>query len=419
MTTSPQFVGLRALGSLYHGVRRWSTVVARVRERTGSRVADASIMMPAMPPRRPPHDDDSSDSLPGTIDGLNPDDPGVRLLGRELATIDPQELLLVHCGDLASVRPGATRLILDVRERLGSRHSCVADVAAKSPISASSFSQAALWPRAHLGKDFSERCLAIATLAVHEGGRVLCAVRKQKGGKSLGRTMKALLGEGNVEVIERERGYHLWVGHRGADCDLALVEELLDRSYAFELAIGLAEPLALIGRPGVFSRRGVDGGTQALLEVLAAVADADMRAQLPAPTRVIDLCAGIGPLALTAARRWPTAQVVAVESNLRASALIRENAERNQLGDRVQVIEHDGLPSGLAKADLALLNPPTHADPHTLTRLLDLRASLNPGGRLLVVVNRAHPTVDILQQQLGAEVRGGERDGYFVLEARW
>ena len=40
-------------------------------------------------------------------------------------------------------------------------------------------------------------------------------------------------------------------------------------------------------------------------------------------------------------------------------------------------------------------------------------------GRLLVVVNRPHPTVDILQEQLGAVVRGGERDGYFVLEARW
>jgi 16S rRNA G1207 methylase RsmC len=357
--------------------------------------------------------------LPGTIDGLNPDDPGVRLLGRELAPIDPRELLLVHCGDLPGLRPGATRLILDVREPEGSRHSCVADVAAGSPISEPRFMRAAVWPRAHLGKDFSERCLAIATLAVREGGRVLCAVRKQKGGKSLARTMKALLGEANVEVVERERGYHLWVGHRGPDCDLALIEELLARSYEFELGIGLAEPLALIGRPGVFSRRGLDDGTRALLEVLAAVADADARAGRAAPQTVIDLCAGIGPLALTAARRWPRAQVIAVESNLRASALIRENAERNRLGDRVEVVEHDGLPSGLGKAELALLNPPTHADPHTLTRLLDLRSSLDRDGRLLVVVKRPHPTVDILQQQLGAVVRGGERDGYFVFEARW
>lgn len=366
----------------------------------------------------PEHDD----SPPGTIDGLNPDDPGVRLLGRELAAIDPRELLLVHCGDLPGLRAGATRLILDVRERFGSPHSCVADVGASSPISDSRFTHAALWPRAHLGKDFSERSLAIATLALREGGRVLCAVRKQKGGKSLARTMKALLGEHAVEVIERERGYHLWVGQRGPDCDLALAHELLERSYEFEVGVGLSEPLRMIGRPGVFSRRELDGGTRALLGVLAAVADADARADLPEPERVIDLCAGLGPLALSAARRWPKARVLAVESNLRASALIRENAERNGLGDRIIVAEHDGMPSGhteFRKADLVLLNPPTHADAHTLTRLLDLRGWLNPEGRLLVVVNRPHPTVDILQDQLGAVVRGGERDGYYVLEARW
>ena len=378
-----------------------------------------------MPRRRPSPEqlEEHDDSPPGSIDGLNPEDPGVRLLGRELASVDPHELLLVHCGDLPGLQAGATRLVLDVREPIGSAHRCVPDVGARSPIEASGFAAAALWPRAHLGKDFSERGLAIATLALREGGRVLCAVRKQKGGKSLARTMKALLGEANVQVIERERGYHLWVGTRGPDCDLALAEELLARSYEFEVAAGLGEPLRLLGRPGVFSRRGLDAGTQALLAVLAAVADADDRARLAPPRRVIDLCAGLGPLGLSAARRWPTARVLAVESNLRAGALIRENAERNGLATRVEVIEHDGMPSGASEsfrgADLALLNPPTHADPHTLTRLLDLRGWLGPGGRLLVVVNRPHPTVDILQEQLGAVVRGGERDGYFVLEARW
>ncbi|MFV8750592.1 class I SAM-dependent methyltransferase [Nannocystaceae bacterium ST9] len=362
--------------------------------------------------------DEHDDSPAGTIDGLNPDDPGVRLLGRELATSDPRELLLVHCGDLPGLRPGATRLILDVRERIGSQHSCVADVGEPSPIGEARFDQAALWPRAHLGKDFSERGLAIATLALREGGRVLCAVRKQKGGKSLARTMKALLGERNVEVVERERGYHLWVGRRGAQIDRALAEELLARRYAFDVG-----GLELTGRPGVFSRRELDAGTRALLAVLNAVADADARLGLPDPERVIDLCAGVGPLALSAARRWPNARVLAVESNLRASALIRENAERHDLSERVVVVESDGMPSGGAEqfrgADLALLNPPTHADPHTLARLLDLRRWLSSEGRLLVVVNRPHPTVDVLQQQLGATVRGGERDGYFVLEARW
>ena len=45
------------------------------------------------------------------------DDPGVRLLAAAVRNIDPRELLLVHSGPLPGLRPGATRLILDVRER--------------------------------------------------------------------------------------------------------------------------------------------------------------------------------------------------------------------------------------------------------------------------------------------------------------
>lgn len=376
-----------------------------------------------MPRRRPEPDaldDLDADEAPGTIDGLNPDDPGVRMLGRALARVDPRGVLLVHCGELPGVRAGATRLILDLRERVGAEHACVPDVAASSPIAAGQFEQAAIWPRAHLGKDFSERCLALACLALREGGRVLCAVRKQKGGKSLARTMKALLGEDAVEVIERERGYHLWAGRRGPDhaCDLALAEQLLALEYRFVVASGRGE-LELVGRPGVFSRRELDAGSAALLAVLAAVAEAEARSE-PTPRKILDLCAGVGPLGLAAAHRWPRAELLAVESNLRACALLRENAERNGMAGRVRVFEHDGLPRGdeLRGVDLALLNPPTHADPATLARLLDLRACLAPRGRALIVVKRAHPTVDLLAE-LGAVVRGGERDGYFVLEARW
>ncbi|HWB80747.1 MAG TPA: hypothetical protein VG755_37550, partial [Nannocystaceae bacterium] len=54
-------------------------------------------------------------------EGLREDDEGVLLLGHALAKVDPQALLLVHCGDLPGVPPGAARLILDVRERVDAR----------------------------------------------------------------------------------------------------------------------------------------------------------------------------------------------------------------------------------------------------------------------------------------------------------
>jgi 16S rRNA G1207 methylase RsmC len=350
---------------------------------------------------------------PGGLEGLNADDPGVHLLAKVARTIEPEALLLAHCGDLPGLRPGATRLILDVRERTGSPHFLIPDLGGTpAPFGDARFAAAMVWPRAHLGKDFSEACLAVGALGLREGGRLYCAVRKQKGGKSLGKTMGALLGE-EVEVIARDRGYHLWAGARGSSFDAELAEALATRSYEIrDPALG---ELVLDSRPGVFSRREIDGGTRALL----AVADALM-AREPAPARVLDLCAGIGPLALWAASRFELAEVLAVESNLRACALLRANAERNGLAARVHVCEHDGLPAvdTFGQVDLVLLNPPTHADAETLHRLLDVRAWLRAAGRLLLVVNRPQLAVRLLAE-LGAEIDGGERDGYFVLRARW
>jgi 16S rRNA G1207 methylase RsmC len=350
---------------------------------------------------------------PGGLEGLNSDDPGVHLLAKVARTIEPKSLLLAHCGDLPGLRPGATRLILDVRERTGSPHLLIPDLGGPAlPFGEARFAAAMVWPRAHLGKDFSEACLAVGALGLREGGRLYCAVRKQKGGKSLGKTMRALLGE-EVEVIARDRGYHLWTGARGAGFDAELAEQLSTRAYEIrDPALG---ELVLDSRPGVFSRRELDDGTKALL----AVADA-LLARETEPARVLDLCAGIGPLALWAASRFERAEVIAVESNLRACALLRSNAERNGLAASVHVCEHDGLPpvDTYAPVDLVLLNPPTHADGETLHRLLDVRAWLRPGGQALLVVNRPQLAVRVLDE-LGAEFDGGERDGYFVIRARW
>jgi|GEM_PF-1056526 len=381
-------------------------------------------------PRDAAPDDESP--APGGLDGLNPDDPGVRLLAQAVAKVDPRALLLAHCGDLPGLQAGATRLILDVRERTGSPHECLADrgrSAASDPLpfAAARFDAATVWPRAHLGKDFSEECLATAALGLREGGRLYCAVRKQKGGKSLGRTMRALLGDAMVEVGARDRGYHLWVGERGSSFDAELAASLTTRRYELSdpVLVGESGALSLVSRPGVFSRRELDGGTRALLTVTDALL---RREPSKPPTRVIDLCAGIGPLGLWAAARSSQTRVLAVESNLRACALIRTNAERAGVAGRLGVCEHDGMPGAaepsaaakpfVGRTELALLNPPTHADADTLVRLLDLRRWLAPGGRLLVVVNRPGRAVELLTQ-LGATIEGGERDGYYVLSATW
>jgi 16S rRNA G1207 methylase RsmC len=364
------------------------------------------------------------DRAPGGVDGLNPDDPGIRMLARAVVQLDPGALLLVHCGELPGLGADidTTRLILDVREHTGPH--CLADLGradahAPPAFGERRFDAAVVWPRAHLGKDFSEECLATAALGLRPGGRLFCAARKQKGGKSLARTMRALLGDAAVEVVARDRGYHLWVGERGPNLNMELATELTCQRY--ELRDPALGDLVLASRPGVFSRRELDAGTRALLAVADAVLDREGE-----PERVVDLCAGVGPLALWAAARSSAAQVLAVESNLRAAALARANAEANGLGDRVEVCTSDGMPepstagaaSFYGRTDLVLLNPPTHADPDTLLRLLDLQRWLAPGKRVLLVVNRPGRAVELLTR-LGATIDGGERDGYFVLSASW
>jgi 16S rRNA G1207 methylase RsmC len=387
----------------------------------GRRAAFTGAMLGAVAERlvRNPADSAGSAAEGAGIDGLNADDPGVRLLGEALRAVPPSELLLVHCGDLPSVSPGALRLILDVRERAGSVHRCVAEGLDVAPLRADAgFAAAAVWPRAHLGLDFTAFCLARGAAALREGGSLWCAVRKRKGGERIGEAMRALLG--NVEVRGRDRGYRLLESVRAdATFDAARARAWLDGRY--EIRDPLLAPLVLETAPGVFSRTAIDAGTAALIRHARAHAPA---ADAPVQ-RVVDLGAGVGPLALWAASRWPVAQVLAVESNSRAAALLARNAERAQLSGRVAVHLGDGLPGdGFAEfrsagADLALLNPPTHAPAAVLHRLVEgLSRWLRPGAPAWIVATRPGRVLQAVAACAGTATRH-DVDRYVVAEARW
>lgn len=341
------------------------------------------------------------------VDGLNPDDPGIALLAQAMAGRPLREILLVCCGDVPGVGPEATRLVLDVREREGAR-ARVVDV--DGSLGAEGFGDALVWPRPHLGKDFSVWCLARGALALRPGGTLWCAARKAKGAESLVEELRAMMGA--VEVAARDQGYRLVSAVRTDRFDEARARAAVAARYAIE---DPALPgLVLASAPGVFSRRELDGGTRQLLEHAAARASA--------PATVLDLGCGVGPLALWAATRWPAARVVAVDSNLRAVALARESAARHGLGARVHVLASDGLPSsapGLEPFSLALCNPPTHAEPEVLGRLAqDLRRWLAPGGVAMLVVSRPGRMTEQLARA-GARVEGFAYPRFTVLEARW
>jgi ribosomal protein L3 glutamine methyltransferase len=75
-------------------------------------------------------------------------------------------------------------------------------------------------------------------------------------------------------------------------------------------------------------------------------------------TRVLDLCTGNGSLAVLAAMAWPDVAVDAIDLSADALAVAAINVERHQLGDRIRLLQGDGLAPAQGPYDLILCNPP-------------------------------------------------------------
>jgi len=74
--------------------------------------------------------------------------------------------------------------------------------------------------------------------------------------------------------------------------------------------------------------------------------------------RVLDLCTGNGSLAVLAAMSYPDITVDAADISPDALAVARINVDRHELGERITLIESDGLANCPGGYDLILCNPP-------------------------------------------------------------
>lgn len=94
--------------------------------------------------------------------------------------------------------------------------------------------------------------------------------------------------------------------------------------------------------------------TETVIEV-ARVARPDRAAAC----RILDLCTGSGVIAVSLAREYPAAQIVATEISPAAAAMARKNAERNGVADRVDVRGGDLFaPVAGERFELIASNPP-------------------------------------------------------------
>ncbi|MGE8320709.1 MAG: 50S ribosomal protein L3 N(5)-glutamine methyltransferase [Comamonas sp.] len=74
--------------------------------------------------------------------------------------------------------------------------------------------------------------------------------------------------------------------------------------------------------------------------------------------QVLDLCTGNGSLACLAAMAYPDVQVTGADLSPDALAVARINVDKHGLGERVALVESDGLAAVPGPWDLILCNPP-------------------------------------------------------------
>lgn len=214
-----------------------------------------------------------------------------------------------------------------------------------------------------------------------------------------------------AHLLGVERGLLAFIDSPGEEF-FARYRELVDarsRRVPLQHLTGTAPfgPLMLQVGPGVFIPR---PETESLLEwAFKAVA----RQQLPAKPLVVDLCTGSGALAVSLARNWPDATVLAIDDSAAALSYARRNALVYAKGSGLRFVEADVtapalLPELDGRVDLIVANPPyipagaqldpevADHDPHhalfggpdgmaVVTAIVGLAARwLRPGGRIAV-----------------------------------
>lgn len=176
----------------------------------------------------------------------------------------------------------------------------------------------------------------------------------------------------------------------------------------FHISNGDKPSLRFLSRPGVFAFGRFDNGARALME-LAEVRESD---------RILDLGCGCGTNGVIAGlRAGAKGHVTFVDSNVRATALTRLNAEANGLSSFEVHASANLDPLQGRKFDLVLTNPPYFASLGIARRFIEQASPLvADGGRMYLVTKTPQQVGEMLAEHFGF-VEAFERRGYVVLAA--
>jgi 16S rRNA (guanine1207-N2)-methyltransferase len=173
--------------------------------------------------------------------------------------------------------------------------------------------------------------------------------------------------------------------------------------------LALGNALTFITDAGVFSRDGLDRGTEVLLEALPELSG-----------RVLDLGCGWGAVGVALGKRWPGLDIVMTDINSRAVELARRNLTEN--GVAATVVQGDGFAAVEGMFDAIVTNPPIRAGKAVIYGLFArARDYLEPDGALYVVIRKQQGAPSALKylKEIYSRAETVDRaSGFHVLRAQ-
>ena len=178
-----------------------------------------------------------------------------------------------------------------------------------------------------------------------------------------------------------------------------------ERRIAVEL---LGSRLEFITDAGVFSRDGLDRGTEILINALP-----------PLHGRILDLGCGWGPVGIALGKRYRELDIVMTDINSRAIELARRNLQLNGVNARVD--QGDGYAAIDGQFEAIITNPPIRAGKAVIYDLFDrARDYITPDGALYIVIRKqqgAPSALKHLRETWGSAEIIERSAGYWVIRS--
>lgn len=160
---------------------------------------------------------------------------------------------------------------------------------------------------------------------------------------------------------------------------------------------------------GVFSKRGVDYGSNVMLKTLPCITG-----------KVLDLGCGYGAIGITVARLNPGCRITMIDINERAVELAKTNISLNKV-ENAECFQSDAFENVMGTYDVILCNPPIRTGKKVIYPMFENSIKyLNAGGALYIVIQKkqgANSAMEKLQEVYGNCEAVNKDGGYWILKS--